>query len=165
MNSSKRGQSYAVSKVVQIQKSQFDIHLFPQHISIASSRRTLSELRWHLPYYFHSPQPRPTFWMLLKACLGEICLGQIRITWQDVWLHLWQSVKCLLAQAQMVFDNLLRREAEPLSNRNIVVDGCLENLYDRRVSIDITSQSRSKGLTYQHIPDLRLQCFRDNAHW
>lgn len=48
---------------------------------------------------------------ILQACLSKVGLRQVRIAWQDVRLHLRQTIECLLAQAEMVFDDLLGCQA------------------------------------------------------
>lgn len=59
----------------------------------------------------------------LLSLARKVCLRQVRVTRQDEGLDLWQTVEGILAEAQVVLDDLLRCQAEPLSNGNIIVDG------------------------------------------
>ena len=70
----------------------------------------------------------------LKLRLGEVGLGQIRVAGQDIRLHLRQALQRLVAEAEMVFHDLLWSQAEPLRDGNVVVNRGLENLCDVLVS-------------------------------
>lgn len=63
------------------------------------------------------------FPLLSLTC--EVRLLQVRITRQDERLDLWQAIQCIVGETQMIFDNLLRCQAQPLSDRDIIVRWCL----------------------------------------
>lgn len=63
-----------------------------------------------------------------EVCLGEVGLRQIRVTWQDIRLDLRQSVERLLAQTQMILDDLFRCQSQPLCDGDVVVNGGLKDL-------------------------------------
>lgn len=74
--------------------------------------------------------------LIRKVCLqirrlGEIRRRRIRIPRQDERLDLGQAVQRILAETKVVLDNLLGRQAEPLCDRDVVVDAGLEDLYGK----------------------------------
>lgn len=57
-------------------------------------------------------------------CLSrKVRLRKIRRTRQNERLDLWQTVQSVLAEAQMVFNDLLGRQAKPLGDGDVVVGG------------------------------------------
>ena len=59
----------------------------------------------------------------LFSLARKVGLSQVLVTGQDEWLDLWQTVKSILAEAQVILDDLLRCQAKPLSDGDIVIDG------------------------------------------
>lgn len=57
----------------------------------------------------------------------EISLRQILVSRQDVRLDLRQPVQRVLAEAQMILDDLLRGQAQPLRDGNVVVNRRLQH--------------------------------------
>lgn len=65
----------------------------------------------------------------------EVRLSEICRTWQDERLDLRQTVQSVLAEAQVILDDLFRRQAKPLSDGDIVVGGGLKDLYSIEGSV------------------------------
>lgn len=63
-----------------------------------------------------------------QSLFGEVRLRQIRVTGKNVGLDMRQTVESLLAQTEMVLDDLLGRETQPLCDGDVVVNGSLEDL-------------------------------------
>jgi hypothetical protein len=79
---------------------------------------------------------------ILKLRLGEVGPGQIRAARQNIRLRLRQALQCLVAEAQVVLDGLLGSQAEPLSDRDVVVDRGLEDLCNKKKPSSATVQQR-----------------------
>lgn len=58
----------------------------------------------------------------------KINLQRIRAPRQNPILDLRQPIQRLLAETQMILDDLIRCEAQPLSDGDVVVDRCLQDL-------------------------------------
>lgn len=69
---------------------------------------------------------------LLLRLRREIRLRQIRISRQNKRLDLWQATQRVVRETEMVFDDLLGRETEPLGDGDVVVGWGLEDLCDLR---------------------------------
>ena len=62
-------------------------------------------------------------------CLSsKVGLLQVRITRQDERLDLRQTIECVLRETKVILDDLLGCQTQPLSNTDIVVDRCLQDL-------------------------------------
>ena len=59
---------------------------------------------------------------------GKVGRSQVRVARQDIRLDLRQAVERVLAEAQVVTDDLLGRKTQPLRDGNVVVDTGLKNL-------------------------------------
>ena len=129
---------------------------------------------WYLDYsYVHSTSPllSSRHHVIDKGSLAlrlKVRRQHIRITRQNERLDLGQAVERILREAQMIVHDLLRRQTEPLSDRDFVVDESLEDLWNHLNQRFNPQQSTIHGEkqnteTHQDAPNPPSQYSQDNG--
>lgn len=87
-------------------------------------------------------------------CLFSVVgIRHIGVPRQNIRLDLRQAIQSVVTESQVIFNNLLGRQAEPLRDRNVVIGRCLEDLcFHKHESVMETVEGNSMPAKESNVP-------------